>query len=170
MNVLAEIYRPPQADPSGRTVSRTAVRAIILRGRDLLLVRVAMDGYKFPGGGVDEGESQAEALRREILEECGATLIRIGDEVGAVVEYKFAFDEGFDTFKMTSCYFLCDVADDLGPQNLDAYEADLGFEPCWVSIDEALRENHSLLEAESAPDWLKREVFVLEYLQNQTLF
>lgn len=166
MNVLAEIYRHPQADPSGRAVSRTAVRAIILRGRDLLLVRVAMGGYKFPGGGVDEGESQAEALRREILEECGATLIHIGDEVGAVVEYKLAIDEGFDTFKMTSCYFLCDVADGFGPQNLDEYEADLGFEPRWVSIDEALRANRSLLETKSAPDWLKREIFVLEYLQH----
>ena len=165
MNVLVEIRRHPQVDPSGRTVSRTSVRAVILRGRDLLLVHVAMGGYKFPGGGVAEGESQAEALRREVLEECGATLVHIGDEVGAVVEYKFAFDEGFDTFKMTSCYFLCDVADDLGPQNLDAYEADLGFEPRWVSIDEALCENHSLLEAASAPDWLKREVFILKYLQ-----
>ena len=170
MRILTEIYRHPKADPNGRTVSRTAVRAAILRGRDLLLVRVAMGGYKFPGGGVAEGESQAEALRREILEECGAALVRIGDEVGAVVEYKLAFDEGFDTFKMTSCYFLCDVADGFGPQNLEEYEANLGFEPRWVSIDEALRANRSLLETESALDWLKREIFVMEYLQNQSLF
>lgn len=165
MRILAEIYRHPQADPNGRTVHRTAVRAVILRGRDLLLVHAAMGGYKFPGGGVDEGESQAEALRREVLEECGATLVRIGGEVGAVVEYNFALDEGFDTFKMTSCYFLCDVADGFGPQNLEEYEADLGLEPRWVSIDEALRANHSLLETEFTPDWLKREVFILKYLQ-----
>lgn len=166
MNVLAEIYRHPQADPNGRTVSRTAVRAVIQRGRELLMIySVKVGDYKFPGGGVSEGESQVEALRREVLEECGATLVRIGDKVGSVIEYNFAVEDEFDTFKMTSHYFLCEVADCFFAQHLDDYEADLGFEPRWVSIDEALRVNRSLLGLTSPPEWLRREIFMLEYLQ-----
>lgn len=166
MTILTTLFRADGVNIHGKTVQRTAVRAVILRGRDLLMIYSAKVGdYKFPGGGVDKGESQAEALRREVLEECGATLVRIGDEVGSVVEYNFAVEDEYDTFQMTSHYFLCDVTDDFGPQRLDDYEADLGFEPRWVSIDEALRANRSLLETESAPDWLKREIFVLEYLQ-----
>jgi len=166
MTILTTLFRADGVNIHGKTVQRMAVRAAILRGRDLLMIYSAKVGdYKFPGGGVDKGESQAEALRREVLEECGATLAHIGDEVGSVVEYNFAVEDEYDTFKMTSHYFLCDVADDFGLQHLDDYEVDLGFEPRWVSIDEALRANRSLLETESAPDWLKREIFVLEYLQ-----
>ena len=193
MPILTTLFRADGVNVHGKTIQRTAVRAVILRGRELLMVYSATvgdyimptvencafrplkernfqpSGYKFPGGGVAEGESQAEALRREVLEECGATLVRIGREIGAVVEYNHASDEGFDTFKMISHYFLCDAAQGFGPQHLDDYEADLGFEPRWISIEEALRANRSLLGTASAPDWLKRELFMLEYLQDLPL-
>lgn len=170
MPILTTLHRADGIDVHGKTVSRTAVRGVILRGRDLLMIHSATVGdYKFPGGGVDEGESHAQALAREVLEESGATLVRIGREIGAVVEYNHASDEGFDTFKMTSHYFLCDVAQDFGLQRLDDYEAVLGFEPRWISIEEALRVNRSLLGTAPAPDWLKREIFMLEYLQNLPL-
>jgi len=190
MPILTTLFRADGVNVHGKTIQRTAVRAVIRRGRKLLMIYSAKvgdyimptvencafrplkernfqpSGYKFPGGGVAEGESQAEALRREVLEECGATLVCIGDEVGSVVEYNFAVEDEFDTFQMTSHYFQCEVADGFAAQHLDDYEADLGFEPRWVSIDKALRTNRSLLELSSPPEWLKREIFVLEYLQN----
>jgi 8-oxo-dGTP diphosphatase len=170
MPILTTLFRADGVNVHGKTIERTAVRAVIQRGRELLMIYSAKVGdYKFPGGGVAEGESQAEALRREVIEECGATLIRIGDEVGAIIEYNFAVEDEFDTFKMTSHYFLCEVADGFSAQHLDDYEADLGFEPRWVPIDEALRVNRSLLELASPPEWLKREIFVLEYLQRNFL-
>ena len=170
METLTTLHRADGIDVHGKTIKRTAVRAVIQRGRELLMVRSAKVGdYKFPGGGVDEGESHAQALAREIQEECGAVLIHIGREIGAVVEYKPAFDEGFDTFMMTSHYYLCAVAEGLGAQNLDDYEADLGFEPVWMPLDEALRSNRFLLESASPPEWLRREIFMLEYLQRANL-
>jgi 8-oxo-dGTP pyrophosphatase MutT (NUDIX family) len=170
MPILTTIHRADGIDVHGKTVSRTAVRGVILRGRDLLMIHSATVGdYKFPGGGVNEGESHAQALAREIQEECGAVLTHIGREIGAVVEYNFAVEDEFDTFKMTSHYYLCGVQDDLGPQHLDDYERDLGFEPVWMPIDEALRSNRSLLESTSPPEWLRREIFMLEYLQHANL-
>lgn len=170
MPILTTLFRADGVNVNGKTVQRTAVRAVIRRGRELLMVRSAKVGdYKFPGGGIAKGESQAEALRREVLEECGATLVRIGEAIGSIVEYNFAVEDEFDTFKMTSHYFLCEVADGFAAQHLDDYEADLGFEPRWVPIDEALRVNRSLLGTASAPDWLKRELFMLEYLQDLPL-
>ena len=141
------------------------MRAVILRGRDLLMVFSSTVGdYKFPGGGVQEGESHAQALARELREECGASLLSVDSELGAVIEYNFAKENDFDVFKMTSHYYFCQVEDGLGAQNLDGYEKDLGFKPVWINIDHAISTNKSLLNSDKIPEWLKRETFVLEYI------
>jgi 8-oxo-dGTP pyrophosphatase MutT (NUDIX family) len=159
------IHRADGINIHGKTVQRTAVRGVIQRGQNLLMIYSSNVGdYKFPGGGVDEGESHAQALRREVSEECGATVTRIGEEIGAVIEYNFAEEAEFDTFKMTSHYYHCDVDDGFGAQNLIGYEIDLGFQPVWISIEDALEQNKTLLHSERAPEWLRREIFVLEYL------
>lgn len=167
MKTLTEIYRADGINIHGRAILRTAVRAVILRKRDLLMVYSSNVGdYKFPGGGLDEGETHRQALARELLEECGASLFSADEELGAVIEYNFTKVEGFDFFKMTSHYYLCQVEDNFGPQKLDKYEKDLGFIPVWVDIDEAISANLSLLGLNTSPEWLPREIFVLEYIKN----
>lgn len=53
---------------------RVRVGALVVNNGRLLLVRHQKAGRTYwllPGGGVEEGESLADALRRELLEECG---------------------------------------------------------------------------------------------------
>jgi 8-oxo-dGTP pyrophosphatase MutT (NUDIX family) len=166
MKILAEIHRRPGINTQRKTIYRTAVRGVILRGRDLLMIYSSNVGdYKFPGGGVSESETHAQALSREIQEECGTSLIQIGDEIGAVIEYGIPMDRDYDIFKMTSHYYQCEVEDGFGAQKLDGYEQDLGFKPVWISIERAIQFNKALLDSEKSPEWLKREIFVLEYIQ-----
>lgn len=51
-------------------IFRPAVYALIFRGKKILLSRQG-DGFDFPGGGVERGESLQRALRREVREETG---------------------------------------------------------------------------------------------------
>jgi 8-oxo-dGTP diphosphatase len=54
-------------------ITRTRVSAIIIRDKKLLLLRGKSGFYKdfyfTPGGGIEEGESDEEALKRELNEE-----------------------------------------------------------------------------------------------------
>ncbi len=167
MNILTEIHRSPGVNIKGRTIYRTAVRGVILRGKDILMIYSSKAGdYKFPGGGVKQGETHAQALCREIEEECGMSLVRMGAEIGAVIEYNFPIEKDYDAFKMTSHYYQCEVKGEFGAQKLEPYEQKLGFQPVWIDIDEAIRLNKALLHVD---DWVNRELFVLEYIrQNLT--
>ncbi len=68
------------------TWRRRAARGVVLAPGELLLLQQGQDPldrrrppYWFlPGGGIDGGESPAEALRRELLEECGLRDLEVG--------------------------------------------------------------------------------------------
>ena len=170
MELLKEIARSAGVDRSGKTVYRQAVRGIILRGRSLFMVYSPVNGdYKFPGGGVNDGESHQQTLCREVREECGAVVSRVGLPFGKVVEFDQAKEAEFDVFEMTSYYYLCEVAPELHPQQLEGYESDFRFEPVWVDIDEAIRNNEKMLETKrrAMPKWTVRDTFVLGQIRER---
>ncbi len=166
MQLLTTIYRHENVNLEGKTFLREAIRGVIFHAGKLLMIYSPVNGdYKFPGGGVDVGETHREALQRELLEEAGATLKSVTGELGKVIEYANALEPDFETFKMTSYYYFCEISKEMGAQNLDAYEADLGFQPVWVSIAEALETNQALFaQRNPVPHWTKRENFVLTML------
>jgi len=69
---------------SGRRL-RSAVRALVLDERDrVLLVRMGSGEqavWVTPGGGIEPGESEEHALRRELLEEAGLDSFDLGTHV-----------------------------------------------------------------------------------------
>lgn len=66
--------------PDDRNVKdRLAVYGILIDKNKLLLIQpLHSDSWELPGGKVDEGESEEEALTREIPEEVGFEVKRIG--------------------------------------------------------------------------------------------
>lgn len=99
---------------------RSSAKAIIIRDGKLLLQRCRFpeaneECYLFPGGGQKFGESLAEALRREVLEEVGADV-----EVGRLVwlrdyismNHEFSHEENVHQLEH---YFLAELTSDLDP-------------------------------------------------------
>ena len=169
MELLGTIYRDEKANPEGKTILREAVRGVIFREGKLLMVYSTVNGdYKFPGGGIDAGESHLEALRRELNEECGATLKEVTGEFGKTIEYAHAIEDIFDTYKQISYYYFCEINDGLAENSLEDYEEALGFRPEWVDVESALVQNKKVLaESSAVPKWTKRECFVLDILKKK---
>jgi 8-oxo-dGTP pyrophosphatase MutT (NUDIX family) len=170
MDILTEIHRRPDVNTRGRTIHRTAVRGVALRGRDLLMIHSSQVGdYKFPGGGVNEGETHAQTLSREFQEESGMSVVRVGVKIGTIIEYDHPMEKDYDVFKMTSHYYRCEAEGGFGAQKLDRYEQELGFKPVWINTDHVIQLNKALLHSDKAPQWLRREIFILEYIRKTLL-
>lgn len=64
----------PELEKISDCLYRVAVKAVIIKGEKVLLLRDYGDiGWTFPGGGVDVGEAATEALTRELCEEIGVS-------------------------------------------------------------------------------------------------
>lgn len=164
MKLLTE-FDVSNYDANWKKCCRKAVRAIIISNGKIALVKSFKDGfYKFPGGGIEPGESHCDTLIRETLEETGLHIKPDSiKEFGMICERrksKYFVDEIFEQW---SYYYLADVEDFISAQNLDKYEAELGYCLEWTDIGKAYRTNIAL-PGNTEHTFLKREAYVLKQL------
>ncbi|NSW53274.1 MAG: NUDIX domain-containing protein [Anaerolineae bacterium] len=168
MPLLAEIRHCSSLAGFGRVIDRQAVRAIILKDNQLLMLHSAVNGdYFLGGGGVEPGESHADALRREVREELGAELTEIGSAFGRVVEWQVALEPGYEFMRYTSYHYFCRVIEGVYPQQLENYEHRLQMAPVWADVDHAIAVNAAICARGSVDHmkWIRRELLVLEKLR-----
>jgi 8-oxo-dGTP pyrophosphatase MutT (NUDIX family)/GNAT superfamily N-acetyltransferase len=122
----------PAAEPAAWKLRRAA-RAVLLHEGGIALLHVAKEGYwKLPGGGVEAGETAAEALARECVEEAGAR-IEIGREIGACIERR----QSHGLLQLSYCY-EARVLESLGGPRFTKEELEGGFELAWLEPRQAL--------------------------------
>jgi 8-oxo-dGTP diphosphatase len=104
---------------------RPSAYGLFVNGSGDVAIVSAPDGIFLPGGGVDEGETPEEALRREAREECGWE-VTVGTCVARAVQYAVSND-GRTCNEKRSYFFEAAIADRLGPP------LEPGHETMWVA-------------------------------------
>ena len=128
-------------DPEGQRYERPSVRGIIISSGKVAVVHsMKYDYYKFPGGGIDNGEDHIDTLIREVKEEAGLDVILSSvREYGHVLRMEKGHPE--DIFVQHNYYYLCDTSNTFGKQMLDDYEAEENFTPEWADPREVIAAN-----------------------------
>ncbi len=95
------------------------VAAVVRRGGRILVTRRFPGGplgglWEFPGGKVEPGEAEPDALAREIREELGCDV--------AVGELLFRHDHDYAHVHVELAFYACTMADDAAPRCLGVAE------------------------------------------------
>lgn len=163
MRVLFDLDRKDY-DPNSTAFVRPSVRAIIVQGGKAAMVHsLKYDYYKFPGGGMEPGESQLDTLIRETLEEAGLAVIPESvREYGCV--HRVQKDDRYGRFVQDNFYYLCEAEDCVQSQTLDDYEAEEHFTLEFVKPETAIHANRLHDHGPKDQTMLEREALVLERL------
>ena len=128
-----------------RSFTRDSARSIIIKnGKVAMIHSLKYDYYKYPGGGIEPGESAVDALIRETAEEAGLTVVPDTiREYGYVHRIQKSTVEEDECFIQDNYYYLCDVEEGVRPQKLDDYESEEHFTLEYVKPETAILSNRT---------------------------
>ncbi len=153
-------------DKDGKAFIRPSARAIIIKNKKIYMVHsLVYDYYKFPGGGIEDNESNIDALIRETAEEAGLKVIKDSiKEYGRVLRIQKSDCKGYAIFYQENFYYFCNVEDKRINQNLDDYENYEKFTLELVDPSVAIDSNRNKNHGPKDKVELERETRVLELL------
>lgn len=155
--------------PDLEEIYRVAVRGIIFIDGKLLMVENSFGEAKLPGGGMDAGEDDYQALVREVKEETGYDVIpETIKPFGEVEEKRLSLSEPMIWHQINRLYF-CEVYPEQGACDYSENEKKHGFRQVLYTLEEALEKNRKMLEGEGKQAWNQREyrtlLLIKEYLE-----
>lgn len=160
-------------EPSDLHFRRPSARAIIINasGSIALVYSRTHRYFKFPGGGIHEGESITDALIREVREETGLSVIPdTVTEYGSALSLQKSNSAPHTVFEQENYYYRCNVHEQAGAQELDAYEAEDGYELLVTDIGSAIAVNERFIsKTDDLFDrvMIERETRVLKLLRDE---
>jgi len=100
-----DYYHDPDAPPANSLVPSTTAAVRDEAGRLLLIHKVDNDYWALPGGGMELGESIADAAVREVVEETGLT-VELTGLVGIYTDpgHVMAYDDGEVRQEFSVCF------------------------------------------------------------------
>ena len=165
MRLLFEMDKKDYAHCT-HTFTRNSARSIIISdGKVAMIHSKKYDYYKFPGGGIENGEDPIEAMIRETQEEAGLTVIpETVKEYGYVHRIQRSDKDPSECFVQDNYYYLCDAADGLVSQDLDEYEKKESYQLEYIEPSLAIEKNRSVKDSPYNRMMFEREARVLEML------
>lgn len=171
MRLLFEMDKQDYEHCTRRFV-RNSARSIIIRdGRIAMIHSLKYDYYKFPGGGIENGENPVEAMIRETREEAGLVVKpETVKEYGYVHRIQRSDMDASECFVQDNYYYLCEAEQEAVRQDLDAYEAQEAYTLEFVTPLMAIQKNRSVDASPYNPIMFEREARVLELLISEKYF
>lgn len=127
-------------DDNLEEIYRISVRGIIFVAGKLLMIESSSGEVKLPGGGMEPGEDEYQALVREVKEETGYDVIPESIKpFGEIEEKRLAVYEPMIWHQMNHLYF-CDVYSEQGQCEYSENEKEEGFHQVFYTIEEALEK------------------------------
>ena len=150
---------------------RDSARSIIIRDGKIAMVHsLKYDYYKFPGGGIENGENPVDAMIRETREEAGLEVIpETVKEYGMVHRIQKSDSDDTECFVQDNYYYLCEAGETPVSQDLDEYEAKESYRLEYVDPETAIRKNRSVKDSPYNGLMFEREARILELLQSEGL-
>ena len=150
---------------------RNSARSIIISGKKIAMIHsIKYDYYKFPGGGIENGEDPTTAMVRETREEAGLVVKpETVKEYGYVHRIQKSDKDATECFVQDNYYYLCEVEDEAVTQCLDNYESEENFVLEYVEPQIAVRKNRTVTQSPYDPIMFDREAKVIELLMSEGL-
>lgn len=124
-----------------------------------VLLSSQYDGYDFPGGGVEVGETIEEALTREYFEETGFE-VEVGDPVHAVSSFFHPAHSKKHKNEFWNCpllYFIVKrVGGELSKENFDEEEREYADLAQWVDL--AVIDDQKFINSVDSPAIIRKAI------------
>ena len=138
INLIAEIKDEDIGEksvPVEKYRVRYGARGIVFKedGKIAVFNKKAKNEFKLPGGGIDDGETSAEAFKRECFEETGC-VVKIVDFIGTIKESKTQ-----DSFKQISYIYVAKVIEETKELHVTEQEKAEGARLFWEEPKNALK-------------------------------
>jgi len=117
------------------------VYGVAVRGGKAL-IPPQFDGYDWPGGTAELGESTAETLRREFKEETGYDVEPV-KLLGLYDSFFHHVKRQQDYQSLLAFYLVKIVGGEISTAGFDADEKEYAKEACWIDLDELDHMRHA---------------------------
>lgn len=170
MRLLFEMDKKDYKNCS-RIFIRNSARSIIISNKKVAMIHsLKYDYYKFPGGGIEEGESAVDAMLRETREESGLIVIP-----ETILEYGYVHriqksDVDNECFIQDNYYYICKTGNQILSQRLNEYEAKEHFTLEYIEPEMAIKKNRMIGQSPYDRMMFEREAKVLELLLSEGYF
>ncbi len=121
-----------QPENGKKYFKRVGAYAVIQNAEGLIAVAHVKTHYYLPGGGIDEGESPEDCLRRECLEEIGAE-VSVGENF-ACGNYFFYSTVHHTDMESVGCFYECRL------EKILDVESESDHELVWISMEQAISD------------------------------